>query len=52
MNEDRDIYRNVKQCCQGEIGKENAIFWKYIKKVIERKLLQMCVQSGLCAEYR
>lgn len=32
MNEDRDISRNIKQCSQGRISKENEIFGKCVKK--------------------
>lgn len=32
MNEDRDISRNVKQWCQGKIGKENEYLGNALKK--------------------
>lgn len=48
MNEDRDISRNVKQCCQGEIGKENAIFWK-LKKSLKESYFR-CVSSLVCVQ--
>lgn len=49
MNEDRDISRNVKQWCQGKIGKENAIFRKCIKKKLKESYFR-CMSSLVCVQ--